>query len=304
MPMGTPSEAQPHFGGEANASEYYAPQPLQSDVVGGLRTARPIERGGNRVLARTRSTGKHVNTPSLLLHEALQEAGGPFAPPAVDAVVAQAGEGPTPRAVGVAEAVLPTRWWGGGRVVAAVAFVVAFVTMAPMVHSPGTGPSRVEPVVTERAPPRVFTAAVPLADEVVGAVVAAAFASMPERDDGALRGLWTSGVTGPTAAPTKTHNEPRVDARVRPKVEPPVDETALVGMRRAVLVTVPEGANVKVDGVSIGQSPIALEWREGTTSLVLVTLPGHDAASFELSDRKNAKVLKLELVPNAWNRTF
>ena len=320
----------------AIAMDFYAPQPLQSDVVSSVRTARSSERSGGRVLARTRSTGKRVNSPSVLLHEALQEAGGPFAPALEGADnargatldVAPAREVRVPEAVGTAvvraeptprsakrlpstpvgpvapvEGVgaLRPKWWSGGRVLAATAFIVALVTVAPPVRTPDAGLLPVEPLITERpSPAPAFTAAVPLANDVVSVIGAAALVSLPA-EAGAPEGLWTSGVTV-TGGATKTNNEARVG--VRPKVEHPVVDAPLAGLRRAMLVTVPEGANVQVDGVAVGQSPITLEWREGTTSIVQVTLTGHDPAGFELNDRKNAKVLKLELVPNAWNRTF
>ena len=63
-----------------------------------------------------------------------------------------------------------------------------------------------------------------------------------------------------------------------------------------MLVTVPEGAAVLVDGTLVGRSPVAMSWRAGTETPVWVMLEGHEPAGFTVSDRQDAKVLRLELV--------
>lgn len=65
---------------------------------------------------------------------------------------------------------------------------------------------------------------------------------------------------------------------------------------RAMLVTVPEGASVLVDGAPVGRTPLTLSWRPGSESSVWVMLEGYEPASLTLSDRQQAKMLRLELV--------
>jgi hypothetical protein len=74
------------------------------------------------------------------------------------------------------------------------------------------------------------------------------------------------------------------------------------GLHRAVLVTVPAGADVLIDGSYLGRSPITVQWPPGVVSQVSVRLKGYEPAGFELSDRQAAKMLELELVASEGRR--
>jgi len=79
-------------------------------------------------------------------------------------------------------------------------------------------------------------------------------------------------------------------------IEPTQPDGTAPSIHRALLVTVPEGASVLVDGAPIGKTPLTLSWASGTESSVWVMLEGHEPANLVISDRQHTKMLRLELV--------
>jgi|GEM_PF-4676410 len=91
-------------------------------------------------------------------------------------------------------------------------------------------------------------------------------------------------------------SELEADVANKPASSPVADAAAPNVLYRALLVTVPDGADVYVNNNLLGKSPTTVHWQPGSVSHVSVKLAGHDDAGFDLTDRPSAKLLKLELV--------
>lgn len=76
--------------------------------------------------------------------------------------------------------------------------------------------------------------------------------------------------------------------------EPKTDEPSVW---RVLLSSVPPGAAVLVDGKSVGRTPMTLTWAPNKSASVWVTLAGFEPANFQVGERQNGKMMRVELIP-------
>lgn len=105
-------------------------------------------------------------------------------------------------------------------------------------------------------------------------------------------GVIPGAATAPKRATPTRDGVPAPSSVVGPTEAVPPEASS----HRAMLVTVPEGASVLVDGAPVGRTPLTLSWLPGSESSVWVMLEGYEPASLTLSDRQRSKMLRLELV--------
>lgn len=135
--------------------------------------------------------------------------------------------------------------------------IEAPVTKESAALKPSRQPSRAEP---PPEPPRASGPPLGVLVGVVGALVLLI--------GGALAWKISAGPAADQAPPLPS---PQV------KVTPPPEPTPRVenGPARVTLRTIPEGAEVQEDGVSIGNTPLTLDWPRGSTRSLTFKLSGH-----------------------------
>ena len=92
----------------------------------------------------------------------------------------------------------------------------------------------------------------------------------------------------------KTPERPATAPDTARPEEPKSDEPAVW---RVLLSSVPPGAAVLIDGKSVGRTPMTLTWPPNKTASVWVTLAGYEPANFQVGERQNGRMMRLELVP-------